>query len=476
MTPQQYLLVIWARRRLVLAAGLAVVIVTLIVGLMMPKKYTASVAMLLNVKFEQTANMVSSNALQSYLADQIEIIQSARVALRVVKQLPRERVDAVCGKQGTEDEESFDYDCARLVQSGLVVKPSHGSNIIDISYSATNPEFAAIAANAFSRAYIDTTVEFRMEPMRQDAAWYEDQLKGLRAALEKAESNLSAYQKEKGVVVSDERLDLETARLNTLTTQLSEVQGHRVETSSREKNTGSELSPDVQQSPVIQGIKLDLSRAEAKLSEVSANMGPNHPQRVELEAQVGRLKQQLNEETKRIAGGASTAHRTTVQQEDELKGLIAQQKKKVLSLLSAHDEISVLTRDVENAQRAYASVAEGMRKDNVDSQTRQTTLNVLKPAMPPSRPSRPDLLRNFLASVGGGLLLGILLAIAIEMVDRRVRNIDDLAIANGVPVLGVLQPRIPSSLWRRHLALATGARTLRIGHSPAYAALKAEPV
>jgi uncharacterized protein involved in exopolysaccharide biosynthesis len=118
-------------------------------------------------------------------------------------------------------------------------------------------------ANAFAQAYIETNIELRVDPARQYAAWFDERLKTLRDNLEQAQARLSAYQQEKGIVATDERVDQETARLSALTTQLASTQAERADMSSRQKNTGSELSPDVMQSAVVQGIKAELAKAEA---------------------------------------------------------------------------------------------------------------------------------------------------------------------------------------------------------------------
>jgi hypothetical protein len=47
---------------------------------------------------------------------------------------------------------------------------------------------------------------------------------------------------------------------------------------------------------------------------------------------------------------------------------------------------------------------------------------------------------NILGSVFGGLLLGALVSIGLELLNRKVRSPDDLVTTPGVPVVGVLQP------------------------------------
>jgi capsular polysaccharide biosynthesis protein len=73
---------------------------------------------------------------------------------------------------------------------------------------------------------------------------------------------------------------------------------------------------------------------------------------------------------------------------------------------------------------------------------------VLTPAVTPLLPysPRPPLILG--AAVIFGLLLGVGGAIAWELLDRRVRSVDDLAVAEGVPVLGILSTKPAKALPR----------------------------
>lgn len=113
---------------------------------------------------------------------------------------------------------------------------------------------------------------------------------------------------------------------------------------------------------------------------------------------------------RRISGGAATATRTSAMKESELKQLIEEQKKQVLALRETRDEITVLTKDVESAQRAYESVAQRMSQLSLEAQSEQTNVRVLSPAIEPSDPSRPNVPRFIAGSLAGGILLGILAA------------------------------------------------------------------
>ena len=98
--------------------------------------------------------------------------------------------------------------------------------------------------------------------------------------------------------------------------------------------------------------------------------------------------------------------------------------------------MNVLRRDIESAQRAFEQVSQRASQTSIESQTNQTNIAVLNPATPPAEPSKPRILLNTLVSIFLGTLLGVGLALVLELSNRRVRSAQDLAEALELPVLG----------------------------------------
>lgn len=455
MNFQQILLIVWARRKVACLTLLATVLLVTLVSLIMPRQYVATSSVVLDIKPDPVGGFVAPGAgSMNYLATQADIIQSDRVATRVVRLLRLgQNPEAVASwKEATDSRIPFENYYGQLLQRGLAIKPSRGSNVISLAYTAADPAFAAAVANAYAQAYVDVNVELRVEPARQYVAWFDDRLKNLRSDLEKAQARLSAYQQEKGIVATDDRLDHETARLAALSAQLVEAQGEVAASTSRLKNTGSELSPDVMDNPIIQSLKAEIAKAEAKLTELDMTLGRNHPQYKQVEAQAAGLNQQLNREIRRISGSAVTATRVTGQKEEELLGAIEAQKQHVLKLRAERDNIAILARDVESAQRAYDAVAQRISLTHLESQMQQNNASVLSPAVEPESPARPRILLNILASIAVGTLLGVGAAMGLEKMDKRVRNPDDLAVVEGIPVIGTLTAESRRYSFRQHVA------------------------
>ncbi|MCX7249031.1 MAG: chain length determinant protein EpsF, partial [Burkholderiales bacterium] len=357
MTIQQFLLILRARYQVALLALLVTVATTLIVSLLLPRQYTASAAMLVDVK---SPDAVSGMLLQGmmapgYMATQIDIINSDRVAKDVVKVLRMESSVAIQQQWRTATKgkgQLIDW-LANLLQKNLDVKPSRESNVININYTGTDPDFAAAVANAYAQAYMNVNLELRLAPARQYATFFEAQTKAARDKLEKAQQALSDYQQANGITSTDERLDFETAKLNETSSQLTGIQGQTTDSQSKRQNTKTDTLAEVMQSPLINGLKADIARLEAKLTEGNINLGKNHPQTQRTEAELTSLRAQLETETRKIASSIETTYLISKQREQQLQSALGAQKARVLVLNQQRNELNVLRRDIESAQRAF---------------------------------------------------------------------------------------------------------------------------
>lgn len=458
MSLQQFLLILRARYKVALLAFIVTVATTVVVSLLMPKQYTASAAVVVDVKSPDQVSglMLQGMMAPGYMATQIDIVNSDRVAKAVVKLLKMDESPTIKAQwqEATEGKGQLTDWLAALLQKKLDVKPSRESNVININYTGADPDFAATVANAFAKAYMDVNLDLRLAPARQYAAFFEEQTKTARDKLEKAQQTLSTYQQNNGITATDERLDFETAKLNETSSQLTGVQGQTTDSQSKRQNAKADTVAEVMQSPLINGLKADIARLEAKLTESSINLGKNHPQTQRSEIELATLKAQLDQETRKITSSIETTYQVSKQRELQLQGALSHQKTKVLVLNKQRDELNVLRRDIESAQRAFEQVSQRASQTSIESQTNQTNIAVLNPATAPTDPSKPKVFLNILVSIFLGTLLGVGLVLMLELANRRVRSSADLAEALDLPVLG----SVSSAAGMLQHAIA-GART-----------------
>jgi protein tyrosine kinase modulator len=428
----------------------AIIVTAVTVALLLPKRYEATATVLLDARDEQTAastGRVSPRERAGWVYTQVDLIQSGKVASRVARDLKlaqepgvREAFEKDTGGAGTLE----NWLAEQLL---LKVKVDTGaSNVLIIKYSSDDPAKAAAYANGFAKAYLETALELRTEPTREAADWFEEQLKGLRAAVTQSQGKLTGFQKEKGIIGVDERLDIEYARLTEISTQLNAQKNATYDAQTRyqaasdmlKSGAATESLPEVLSNSYIITVKAALQAAEGRLEEQSQVMGTNHPVYQRTAAEVQSLRERLNLETKKVIASLGNAAEQGRKREADLKAAYDAQQDRIMKMKDTRVELAVMTRDVENAQRAYDAALGRFTTMKLESKVRQTNLAMLTPAVEPLKPAAPKvgLIIALALLVGGLLAAGVVYLL--EMMDRRVRSRSDLESRLALPTLGRL--------------------------------------
>jgi chain length determinant protein EpsF len=466
MDLNQYLLALKARKKAFVTVLAVTVFTAIVAALLLPKRYDATATVLIDARDEQTMapRGMSPRERAGYIFTQMDLIQSGKVANRVVRELKltqqpgvREDWERDTGGVGSIDE----WTAAQLLEKLKV--DSGASNIITIKYSAGDAAKAAAVANAFAKAYLEVALELRTEPSREAGQWFDEQLKTLRADLTGAQQKLTSYQKAKGVVGVEERMDVEFTRLNELSGELNRQRAAYMDAQTRYKQAQDliaggvslEAFPEVLSNGYIITVKSALQAAEQRLQEQSEVLGQNHPTYQRTQAEVESLRARLKAESNKVVAGLGNAVQQNAKRVKELEAAMADQQNRILQMRQARVDMAVLTRDLENAQRAYDGALQRAIAVKVDSKVRQTNLAMLTPALAPLKPAFPKVGLISALSVLIGLLLAAGVVYVFEYLDRRVRSRGDLESRLAVPSLGMLSRWTPA-----------GARLLPSPHSP----------
>ncbi|MEK8088870.1 chain length determinant protein EpsF [Thermithiobacillus plumbiphilus] len=472
MNFQRFIYILHSRAKLILFTFLVAVFVAVAVSLLMPKEYEASTSLVMDFKdpnpISGQASALNPQILPAYMSTQLDILKSKAVAEKVVEnlKLDQDPKNREAFMEATEGRGSIREWLAVGLLENLVAEPSKDSGVVAVTYTANDPRMAAAVANAFAAAYMQTTLALRVDPAKQSATLFDDQLNALRKNWEKAQATLSAYQQRNGIIDVDERLDVENARLSDLSNQLVQAQASAFESSSRNSTAGklgggADTMPEVLASPLVQNLKSQLYQKEAELNELATSLNPSHPQYKEVAAQVAGLRTRVNQEISKIVSGVRNNNSIQQSREAAIRQALAEQKAKVLEIKRKRDQMAVLVRDVDTAQKAYDTALQRFTQARMESQVSMNNVSVLSQATAPVLPSKPKLLFNVLGAGVLGLGLGLLLAILFEMMDRRVRSEADIFDAIGVPVLGVVSKEVGhdrfAGTWPRLEGLAPKA-------------------
>lgn len=379
MTLPQLVAILRARRAGVGVALAVAAAAAIAASALLPERYTASARVLVQTGGAEAApgGAALAGASSAVLATQVDIATSQRVALQVVDALGlAERPQATPAWRGpTGGSESVRHHWSDRLLQDLEVESAGESSVLSIAYTAADPAFAATVANAFAQAYVALALELRTDAARQAGSVADARLRSLREALDASQERLGAYRRSQGLVVDEQRLGVEAARLAELSARLAA------------SPAPASPAPSISTSP---------ARAPAPAPERPAEEAGL---RAELERQRVRLRQ----------------------------------------LQSARDELALLEREVESAQRELDAAARRASRAALDGRDGQAAVVLLSPALVPERPSspRPGLLVG--VAVLLGTLAGVGWAFGSEWRDRRVRTPRDLQQASGLRPIGTLR-------------------------------------
>lgn len=458
----QFYRLLQARKGLFLSVFGSILALAIILTFVLPKTYMAEVSVIVDSKMSDpiTGSIIPMELEAANLATQTDIITSHNVAAKVVDKLKLAAVPQIIDEfqDDTNGIGSIrDWIAGRLSRR-LEVKPSRLSNMINIRYKASDPEFAAVAANAFADSYIQASLELTADPARRQAAWFDDQLHALRSSVDAAQQRLSEYQRKQNMIgTSDDHVDVENAKLVELTTQLVGAQTTMYDARTRLKQVDQALEhgkleelPDILNNPVLQSMKVDLVRAQGNLAETAQRFGRNHPQYLSAAAQVSSLQAKMTAEIQTAKGSISQSAEIAEQRATQLQGAVNGQKTKILELKRHHDELDVLSQEVVAAQHAYDAASQRASEVRLQGHLNQSNIAILNPAVAPLKAYRPSLPLDLAVGIIFGAIAGMGTVMVAELRNRRVRTQEDLVRSAGLVVLVEL-PRLASRSRRRQL-------------------------
>lgn len=434
---QQVLLILRARIWYFLLTFLLLFSLVVVVTFLLPKKYEATASVVVNYK---GVDPVTGFAIRSdsYMATQVGVIVSHRVALKVVDILNITEVPSIqeSFQKSTKGIGDIRDWAAKFIVTSLDVEPVKGSNIINLIYTSKSPDFSKIMADTFAEGYMQINAEMSNQPSQTASSYLYEQKKLLKQKLLESQANLLEYKQTNGITGTVENYDIENSKLASLSAQLATAQGQKIEAMKRNRFASKgTLSPDVVSNPLVQGLKMQVSQVEAKIAELSKNLSSNHPNMLSARAQLSKLKSELRSEVRRAQSNVKNTANIYIQREAELKKAVEEQKSKLLKFNRNRDELSVLQNEVESAQLAFNNINARISQTDLEGSTNQSDVIVLNKAVLPSSPSSPKVFMNLFFGFFGALFVGLLFAYLKEALDRKVRCIKDLEDTVDLPVI-----------------------------------------
>lgn len=343
---------------------------------------------------------------------------------------------------------------ARSLQGSIEVTPIRGTNIVELSFAAPTPELAAEITNALAAAYVEWNTESKFRLVGQASQFLASQIEQLKAEVEEREQRLQAYSRSKDIVSVDPQTNITLQKLEALNRDYSAAVGERVSKEARYyevQNSRPEAIADSLSGGLVSQLRNDQMKLERDYAEKLNLFKPDWPAMQQLQAQIDKGRQHLNEVIQETVSKArETARRdylTALRREESLQAVLKSQTNEAMTLNTNTVEYNNLKVEVSTKRALMDTLLKRQSETEVSSRlsgSRESYVRVVDRAVPPTSRFRPSYRKNLLLGLLVGLAGGIGLAFFLEYMDRSIRRLEQVEQQLGLPALGVV-PHVGSS-------------------------------
>lgn len=458
--------ILWSRRWLVLAVMVAALAIAAAISLLTTPLFRAAAVIQIERDAMKVVNVegltpVESPADRDFYQTQYELLRSRSLAERVVRELQLVR-DPTFAKQVAQADAQTraaaegappspqqlaaerERTVVDAVQEQLSIEPIRNSRLVRIAYDSPRPATAARIANAYADAFIDSTLQRRMEASSYAGQYLEGRLAQLKTRLEGSEKDLVEFSTDEQIVaIGGNQPSLPEQSLGEINAALTQAEQNRIRAEAmwRQANTGQAMGlPQVVANPLIQRLREQRAVLQSDYRNKLATYKPDYPEMQRLGAQIAELDRQITAEVGNIRTAIDTDYRAARAQEDMLHGRIQALTGAVLDQQRRSIRYNILKREAETNREIYDALLQRYKQIGVASGVGINNISIVDRAELPRRKASPRLALNLAAGLVLGSVGGVLLAFLLNGLERGIRSPGQLG---QEAVLGVV-PRLPA--------------------------------
>lgn len=463
------------QKRLIINAFVGIFSLVILLAFVLPRKYQAEMKIL--VRHERADNMVTPDSEQPMqmrtdvseeeLQSEAELLKSRDLLTKVVQDcgLQKSGDRALSDSTGQRNDEVTSRAVAQL-EKDLKVEPIKLTNLISVKYSSKDPQMSARVLNTLAGLYLEKHLAIHRAP--GEFEFFHQQAEQYRQALVNAETKLTNFSREEGVVNPTLEKEISVRKLADLEGDQKTTKANIAETQERIRKLESQLQtlPNRQTTQVrtsdnpqlMERMKSTLLDLELKRTDLLTKFEPTYRPVQEVEQQIAETKgaiaaaekAPLRDETtdrdltyealrselaKAQTDLAALKARTTANA--SLVGQYKQQNEDLDNKEFLHKDMLRAAKADEDNYMLYLRKQEEARISDALDRQRISNVVVAEPAEVPAIP-QPRWLLTLLMGVLAAALTSMVLAFAVDYWDPSFRTPEEVESFLGSPVVAAI--------------------------------------
>jgi succinoglycan biosynthesis transport protein ExoP len=328
-----------------------------------------------------------------------------------------------------------------ILHGGLKVNPIRNSRLIEVSFSSHDPQLAQVITNTLVTQFIDQNYRHRYATTMQASEWLSTQLNDLRQKVQEANLSVANYQRQYGLVETDEH-DVPLAQLmSEVNHQLSDAQANRIEAEAyvRMIDLGqSEAIPTVRDDQVYQNLMTRYADTRAQLAQARTIYGDENSNIKKLENEVNEFGAQVEAERQRMTARVRASYAAALSREEMMLAAREKLKAQMGDATSHMVAYRVLRNEALAKSELYNTLQARLKEAGIYAGLRSSNISVVDLAAVLPKPTGPHRTTIIAAGTMVSCMLAILFAFALESFNNTVRTPDDVRDWTGLPSLGMI--------------------------------------
>ena len=346
----------------------------------------------------------------------------------------------------TADENQRESGLIDSFLAGVQIAPVKGTRLVDISYSAPNADFAALAANSVAEEYVQQNLDLRLQNTQKTLVWLGEELAKQQRKVEAAERALSEYRDNQNALSLDERQNIVVARLNQLNDVVTRSKADRIQKEAlynqvKGLNAATDpvdTFPAIAQNTRVQELKTQLASLQSERARMSQRWGERHPEMVKLSNSIANVTSQLQNEAAKAIDAIRNDYLSALAAERHLSSSLEEAKVQAMDLNRKSASYTVLQREAESERQVYQALLQQEKELRVVSNSKANNVQIMERAEVPKGAYTPNRRKDWLTAIVLALALGIGLAFLVEYLDDTIKTPEDITRRLRLPLLGLV--------------------------------------
>lgn len=319
----------------------------------------------------------------------------------------------------------------------IAVRPLRASRVMEVAFTAEDPELAAAGANLVMGLYIGGQLDVKLEAVRRAARWLDARVGELRRDVAGAEDRIAAYRAAHGLV-QGVQAELGTERISRLSLDLAQARNDFAQARARVDAARGQAGALAAIAPSVVALRARVDDQQAALQAAFARLGPNHPDVVARELQLAGARRAVESETGRVVAAAEAEMRAGGARVASLEDGLRQAQAQLDRDARAQVPLNAMQRDADAARTLLQTVLERVQQTAQQTAIETPDARVISQALPPRQAAYPPTRLLLAAAAAAGVLLALTLVYLLELGDDALSGGGDVRRRLGLPCLALV--------------------------------------